>query len=311
MQKKPESFSVVVTSYNYKTLVSKAVDSALAQSCPPFEVVVVDDGSTDGSAELLQQRYGAHPLVKLILGTNHGQLASFIRAIPACSGDVICFLDADDYWDADYLQLLKEKYSSNPRVDCILANLKFTGQRRGRWNDDGADRDWGLTVLWTYMKTAWIGVPTSGLSARSEICRQVLSLPLEYQRDWRLRADDCLVYGVSLLGGRKLYVGDARANYHVHNSNQWLARTQDEAASLRRNLAIHRLFRHYLGEASRFLFPPMTALLEFKTKPTPTPDELRFYLWMALRAQAPLLMRLRQALSMLRYYRRANRRQTS
>lgn len=302
------SFSAVITCYNYERFVLDAVDSALAQTIPPREVVVVDDGSTDRSLALLQDRFGTDPRVHIVGKDNGGQLSAFIAGVRASSGDIICFLDADDRWDPGYFAALNDRYRNWPAVDCVLANLRFIGDRGGNWSAEKHDRDWGLTLLWAYFRTGWVGVPTSGISMRATHCRQVLDLPQGCLRDWRVRADDCLVYGSSLLGGRKLYMAEARVDYLVHGSNHWLGARQDEAASLRRNLAIHRLFRHYLGEASRFLFPPMTALLEFKTKPTPTPDELRFYLWMALRAQAPLLMRLRQALSMLRYYRRANRR---
>ena len=55
----PTTFAVVVTCYNYRDFVVEAVDSALAQSRPPSQVIVVDDGSKDGSQDLLRERYGA------------------------------------------------------------------------------------------------------------------------------------------------------------------------------------------------------------------------------------------------------------
>ena len=57
------TFSVVITSYNYLQFVVEAVESALAQTRPAAQVIVVDDGSSDGSPAMLQQRYGADPRV--------------------------------------------------------------------------------------------------------------------------------------------------------------------------------------------------------------------------------------------------------
>ena len=67
------TFSVVVTNYNYREFVLEAVDGALAQSRAPLEVIVVDDGSTDESVELLQARYGDDARVNLVVGPNGGR----------------------------------------------------------------------------------------------------------------------------------------------------------------------------------------------------------------------------------------------
>lgn len=307
----PCRFSVVVTSYNYKAHVVAAIESVLSQSVAPWEIIVVDDGSTDGSSDVLVEFSKVHPNVRVILSEkNRGQLGAFVLGVECCSGEIICFLDADDTWEPDYLETLNARYRQFSKVDCVLANVKYVGQRSGTWGGD-ADRDWGLTVLWAYAGyasgTGWVGVPTSGISMRAELCRQVLDLPASYFRDWRVRADDCLVFGVSLLGGQKLYMAEPKVNYRVHDANHWLGKPQDEAAILRRDVAIHRLIRHYLGEPGTVLLPPMAPLLEFKTKPTPTFGEFVFYVRLALRTRQGLIMRGRQAFSMLRHYLRAHR----
>ena len=77
------TFSVIVTCYNYRDFVEEAVDSALAQTRAAAQVIVVDDGSTDGSSELLRARYGDDPRVTLLFGENGGQLAAFQRGAVA------------------------------------------------------------------------------------------------------------------------------------------------------------------------------------------------------------------------------------
>ncbi|MGY1787286.1 glycosyltransferase family 2 protein [Geodermatophilus sp. SYSU D00698] len=85
--------SVVVTNYNYADYVATAVESALALRWDDVEVVVVDDGSTDDSAEVLQ-RYADR--VTLLAGPNGGQRVAANRGFAASTGDVVVFLDADD-----------------------------------------------------------------------------------------------------------------------------------------------------------------------------------------------------------------------
>ncbi len=85
--------SVIITNYNYGQYVSQAVQSALALHWDDLEVVVVDDGSTDDSLEVLQRHVGS---ITLLSGPNRGQRAAANRGFAASTGDVIVFLDADD-----------------------------------------------------------------------------------------------------------------------------------------------------------------------------------------------------------------------
>ena len=121
------TFSVVITSYNYLQFVVEAVESALAQTRPAAQVIVVDDGSSDGSPAMLQQRYGADPRVTLLFGENEGQLAAFQRGTAAASGDVVCFLDADDRWKPQYLEKIGAVYDARRDVDFVFSDLRTFG----------------------------------------------------------------------------------------------------------------------------------------------------------------------------------------
>lgn len=89
----PLKFSVVIANYNYGRFVSRAIDSALGLDWPDVEVVVVDDGSTDHSREVIGAYEGR---VTSIFQANAGQLTANNVGFAATSGDVIIFLDADD-----------------------------------------------------------------------------------------------------------------------------------------------------------------------------------------------------------------------
>src|SRR5689334_10135830 len=88
-------YDVIIPAYNAVETLGRAIDSALAQSLPPHEVVVVDDGSRDATAELAE-RYG--PPVRVIRQSNAGPGAARNRGVQATSSPWVAFLDADDEW---------------------------------------------------------------------------------------------------------------------------------------------------------------------------------------------------------------------
>ncbi len=89
--------SFIVPAYNVERYVQRAVDSALAQTYANIEVIVVDDGSTDGTWKLLRQRYPDNPRVKLFQQPNAGPSAARNRAVQQAQGEYVHFLDADEF----------------------------------------------------------------------------------------------------------------------------------------------------------------------------------------------------------------------
>src|SRR5579863_4931679 len=92
--------SVVIPTYNYARFLGQAIDSVLAQTCPVKEIIVVDDGSTDDTFNVLA-RYG--PAVRALKQKNCGPAAARNRGVGIAGGDLIAFLDADDFWMPDKL----------------------------------------------------------------------------------------------------------------------------------------------------------------------------------------------------------------
>jgi glycosyltransferase involved in cell wall biosynthesis len=90
--------SAIVPLYNTRAYIVEAIDSILAQTRPADEIIVVDDGSTDGGPDLLAG-YGAR--VCVIRQANAGGATALNRGIAQATGDTIAFLDADDLWAKD------------------------------------------------------------------------------------------------------------------------------------------------------------------------------------------------------------------
>lgn len=85
--------SIIITNYNYGCYLGKAIDSALNQTYPHTEIIVVDDGSTDNSREIIAS-YGKQ--VISVFKQNGGQASAFNQGFAVSKGDIICFLDSDD-----------------------------------------------------------------------------------------------------------------------------------------------------------------------------------------------------------------------
>lgn len=103
--------SVVIPLYNKKETVARAIGSVLSQTCPPEEIIVVNDGSTDGSEKVVEEMN--HSLIRLISQPNAGVSAARNRGISEAKGEWIAFLDADDEWLNGFLAtiiFLSDKY---------------------------------------------------------------------------------------------------------------------------------------------------------------------------------------------------------
>jgi glycosyltransferase involved in cell wall biosynthesis len=104
----PELITVVMPCYNAAPYVEEAIESVLRQSDPHVELIVVDDGSTDGSTDILQRLAAAHPeRITLTFQNRAGPFAARNQALAHANGNYIAFLDADDTWHPDALRLMR------------------------------------------------------------------------------------------------------------------------------------------------------------------------------------------------------------
>ena len=114
--------SVVIPLYNKQESAARAIRSVLAQSYPHFELIVVDDGSTDASQAVA--RGFTDPRMKLLTQVNEGVAAARNRGVQEASSDYVCFLDADDEYSVDFLSEINKLIQMNGNAALYCCRYK-------------------------------------------------------------------------------------------------------------------------------------------------------------------------------------------
>ena len=140
------SVSVIIPTYNYSRFIGEAIDSALAQTRAPLEVIVVDDGSTDGTAEVLAA-YGDR--IRVLRQKNSGVAMARNAGIAAARGEYLAFLDSDDAWYPRKLERQMPRFDAEPSlglVHCGAETIDSEG-RTLKMSVDGMEGDVAEAML--------------------------------------------------------------------------------------------------------------------------------------------------------------------
>lgn len=116
-----ERVSVLICTHNYARYLSQCLASVLNQTRRPDEIIVLDDGSTDTTPELMKQ----FPEVHYVYQQNAGKAVAFGRAFALSSGSIICPLDADDYWDLHKLERVLSCLAEDPNLGGVIHEVDY------------------------------------------------------------------------------------------------------------------------------------------------------------------------------------------
>jgi cellulose synthase/poly-beta-1,6-N-acetylglucosamine synthase-like glycosyltransferase/peptidoglycan/xylan/chitin deacetylase (PgdA/CDA1 family)/spore germination protein YaaH len=123
--------SVLIAAYNEHTVIARTLHAVLEGAGPELEVVVVDDGSADGTADEVERVFGGEPRVRLLRQANAGKAIALNRALAASRGEVVVCLDADTLFTPTTIPLLARHFV-DPRVGAVAGNVKV-GNRVNLW----------------------------------------------------------------------------------------------------------------------------------------------------------------------------------
>jgi len=118
--KKP-LISCIIPVFNGERYLTEGLDSILAQTYRPIEIIVVDDGSTDGTRELVAS-YGDQ--VRYLWQPNSGPATARNQGLSAASGEFVAFLDADDLWHPEKLERQMARFDARPELDLCVAHVQ-------------------------------------------------------------------------------------------------------------------------------------------------------------------------------------------
>jgi glycosyltransferase involved in cell wall biosynthesis len=207
--------SIIITSYNYERYVREAIDSALAQTYPHTEVIVVDDGSTDRTRDVITA-YGE--AVRPIFKANGGQASSANAGFAASHGELVMFLDSDDVLLPD--TIARAVAAFRPGVSYVqfrLTVIDAEGRDTGRFlpppehpMPNGDQREKLLKGK------AYPSPPTSGNVYTRQVLERLMPIPAD---TWRNHIDTYQMT-VAALFGSVVSLGEPGGLYRVHGANE-------------------------------------------------------------------------------------------
>jgi glycosyltransferase involved in cell wall biosynthesis len=174
------AISVLVDTYNHERFIEEAITSVLEQdfSSAEMEILVVDDGSTDRTAEIVRK---FAPRVRYLRKENGGQASAFNFGIPEAQGEIIAFLDGDDWWAKNKLQIVMTAFENNPRVGTVGHGIVefdsaincLTALAPGTTGYFDLASNEGAQIFRNFM--AFLG--TSRVSIRKSVLAKILPIP--------------------------------------------------------------------------------------------------------------------------------------
>jgi glycosyltransferase involved in cell wall biosynthesis len=204
--------TVLIDTYNYGRYIEEAIESVLAQDFPPeqMQVIVVDDGSTDNTAELVKKYSQIEYMEKM----NAGQASALNYGVAHARGQIIAFLDADDYWLPGKLRRVVDEFQKNPGVGLVHHRLKELDTRTGEFRDGffvpmNGHKPISLQYILSYNPT-----PTSSLALSRAVTDNIFPMPdaIRIQADGYVQAIAPFVAPIAA-------INDSLAVYRIHGAN--------------------------------------------------------------------------------------------
>lgn len=230
--------SVLIDTYNHERFVEKAIVSVLEQdfSASDREIVVVDDGSTDGTPDIVRKFESS---VRLLRKPNGGQASAFNVGIPECKGEVVAFLDGDDWWAPGKLRAVCDTLAADTAVGLVGHGIVIR-HPDGRLQTDtlNAGHRFSANNLVDArlfrLRKSFLG--TSRMTIRTELLRRIGTVPATLT----IQADEYLFTLAAALSSAVI-LPEALTFYRLHDANLFHMATRDPFKMRAKYAALHSL----------------------------------------------------------------------
>ncbi|NET58566.1 MAG: glycosyltransferase family 2 protein [Symploca sp. SIO2E6] len=224
--------SIAINNYNYGRFLPEAIDSALNQIYAPIEVIVVDDGSTDNSREVIAS-YGDKIIP--VLKTNGGQASAFNAGFAASQGEIICFLDSDDICLPNKVAEIVAAFSEHQDVGWCFHPLQQVDEngkplpQENHHQETIIKYDLRANIRGGKLKDKLASLPsTSGLSFTRSHLQQILPMP----EAKRIGLNDGYLEFTSIALSPGLILEKQLGLYRIHGANAFV-RSKDKRVQAR------------------------------------------------------------------------------
>jgi len=243
--------SVIISTYNYGRYVEKAVASALGQDFPAedFEVIVVDDGSTDDTSSMLAPYMGR---ITYFARANGGQASALNAGFKIAKGDIIAFLDSDDFWYPEKLKEITREFGRPGDIDVVYNCMHIVDKDDtviGELKETRGALRFEKRPLGRLLAGSMpFGPVTSAISARASCLKNIMPIP----EGIRICADWYVNLLLPLYAREYAMCGQFLGAYRIHSDNYWenALRTPD---FIRRNIDVNEITSHVLAVHARKL----------------------------------------------------------
>jgi len=228
--------SVLIDTYNHEKFIEQAISSVLEQNFPAsdFEILVVDDGSTDRTPELVKK---FAPRVAYLPKANGGQASAFNFGIPQCRGEIIAFLDGDDWWEANKLATVIAEFESHSEIGAVGNGLYEVDEAGKRLFLNIPDRRYSCHLRDMEEARHFLELRSFLGTSRLAIRRAVLDCILPLPEDLLVEADEFLATLAVALSGC-IVLDQPLTSYRFHSGNQFQYTTSDERRRKRRAVSL-------------------------------------------------------------------------
>lgn len=211
--------SVLINNYNYARFLHEAIESVLFQTYTDWELIVVDDGSTDGSQEVIERYASRYPdRIRCIVKENGGQASCFNVGFAMAKGEIVAFLDSDDLWFPNKLERTIEAH----REHGFVAHEKHfsNGFRQNIYTDLNPEQS---RILKVYGAMDGYDITTSTMSLKRELAEQIFPMPEE---DFRICADHYVKFA-AIYQESVCYLHEKLSYYRIHGANGFVTRSSE------------------------------------------------------------------------------------
>ncbi|MUL39029.1 glycosyltransferase family 2 protein [Gloeocapsopsis dulcis] len=208
--------SVIINNYNYGRFLPEAIDSVLNQTYTNLEIIVVDDGSSDNSREVIASYQDK---IVPVLKENGGQASAFNAGFKASSGDIICMLDSDDVFIPEKVTEIVKIFNHYPDIGWCFHRLRFVDAKTGEYiklSRESGTRECDFRAQLKNGRLPFYSPATSGLCFGRSLLQQLLPMPEVI----RITSDNYLKIAAAAL--TKGYFLDRQLAYlRLHGSNNY------------------------------------------------------------------------------------------